>query len=79
MTVLLPTSGRSGLKGKNRGTTPQNTEPVVSVLLVESEPARQTDNTGLDTLCIELLGSFNRDVDFTSGADNSEGLILLLD
>lgn len=76
MTVLLPASGRSSFKGENRGATPQNTEFVLLVLLVEGEPAGQTDDTGLDALRLEPLGSINGDSDFTTSANDSEVLIL---
>lgn len=79
MTVLLPTSGRSSFQRKNWGTAPQDTESVFLILLVKGEPARQADNTGLDAFCLEFLGGINRNIDFTTSADNSKGLILFLD
>lgn len=78
MTVLRPTSSRSRLEREDGSSAPQNTEPIFLVLLIESKPAGQADHASFDPLSREPLSSIDSDVDFTSGADDSEVFILLL-
>lgn len=79
MTVLLPASGRSSLEREDGSTAPQDAKSVLLVLLVESEPAGQADNTSLDALALEPLGSIDSDGNLTTRANDGKVLVLLLD
>lgn len=64
------------LNGEDGSSTPQDAELVLLRLGIEDGPARQTDNTGLDTLSVEFRSSLQGDADFTTRRDDSEVLVL---
>lgn len=76
MAVLLPASGGEGFDGEDGGTASQYAEAVLQGLAVEDRPARQGNNTGLDTLVVQLDGSLHGNADLGAGGDDSEILIL---
>ena len=64
------------LDGEDGSSTPQDAELVLLRLGIEDGPARQTDNTGLDTLSVEFRSSLQGDADFTTRRDDGEVLVL---
>lgn len=76
--VFLPSSGRQSLERKNRCSTSEDGEPVFFRLLVESEPAWQTDDSGLDSGSLQFTCSLDSDGDLATSRDNGELFTLLL-
>lgn len=65
------------LDGEDGRAAAENAETVLVGLAIEDLPARQGDDTGLDTLGLKLLGRLEDDADLATGRD--EGDILAFD
>ena len=77
VTVLLPSDSRQRFQGQDRSATPQDTQPVFLVLLVEHGPTWQAHNTDFKALVFELARGLQCNRNLASTANNRQVLLAL--
>jgi len=70
--VLVPSGSAVSLDGHDGGTVGQDRESVLLVLSVEDLETRSRDDSGLDTLLLQLLGSVVDEVDLGTSRDQGD-------
>ena len=70
--VLVPSVSAVSLDGHDGGTVGQDRESVLLVLSVEDLETRSRDDSGLDTLLLQLLGSVVDEVDLGTSRDQGD-------
>ena len=70
--VLGPSGSAVRLNGHDRGTVGQDRESVLLILSVEDLETRSRDDSGLDALLLQLLGSVVDEVDLGTSRDQGD-------